>query len=141
MPLVADQVAREVAEATFDQAAFAIVAHAVRHDHLTGTEHASVIQFPQIAEQLTKPAHGLCYARPSWPCMAPVSLMLSIQLTIARPISSGESSCTKWSPATVSSFCAGNPRAKSRFAPPAMSKPGSAFTNSLGTPLVASQSA
>src|SRR5262249_21272076 len=62
-----------------------------------------------------------------------------IQPTMARPISSGESSCRKWSPATVTSVCAGNPRGESRFAPPATSNPGSAFTNSLGTPLVASQ--
>src|SRR5262249_4939657 len=64
-----------------------------------------------------------------------------IQPAMACPISSGESSWTKWSPATVTSVCAGNLRAKSRFAPPARSKPGSAFTNSLGRRLVASQSA
>src|SRR5262249_43649429 len=65
----------------------------------------------------------------------------NIQSAMARPISSGESSWTKWSPATVTSVCAGNPRAKARFAPPPTSNPGSAFTNSLGTSLVASQSA
>ena len=64
---------------------------------------------------------------------------VSIQAAMACPISSGESYWTKWSPATVTSVCAGNPRAKSRFAPAATSKPGSAFTNSLGTRLVASQ--
>src|SRR5262249_28830766 len=64
---------------------------------------------------------------------------VSIQPAMARPISSGESSWRKWSPATVTSVCAGKLRAKSRFAPPATSKPGSAFTNSLGTRLVLSQ--
>src|SRR5262249_36128929 len=64
-----------------------------------------------------------------------------IQSEMARPISSGESSWRKWSPATFTSSCARNPRAKSRFAPPTTSKPGSAFTNSLGTWLFASQSA
>src|SRR5215467_9682876 len=64
-----------------------------------------------------------------------------IQPTMARPISSGESSWTKWIPETVTSVCAGNLRAKSRTAPPVRIPPGSAFTNSLGTLLVASQSA
>src|SRR5262249_22325299 len=77
---------------------------------------------------------------PAWgnqPCQPNVP----IQSAMALPISCGESSWRKWSPATFTSVCAGNLLAKSRFAPPARSKPGSAFTNSLGTSLVASQSA
>src|SRR5262249_887130 len=64
-----------------------------------------------------------------------------IQPAMARPISSGESSWTKWTPATVTSVCAGHAQTVSRFAPPPRSAPGSAFMNSLGTSLVASHSA
>ena len=51
-------------------------------------------------------------ATPSWPCMAPVS-PTPIQPAMARPISSGESSWRKWTPATVTSACDGHPRTKS----------------------------
>ncbi len=64
-----------------------------------------------------------------------------IQPAMARPISSGESSWTKWTPATVTSVCAGKLQVKSRTAPWARIPPGSAFKNSFGTLLVASQSA
>jgi hypothetical protein len=64
-----------------------------------------------------------------------------IQPAMARPISSGESSWTKWSPAIVTSVCAGKLRAKSRTGPWARIPPGSALRKSLGTLLVASQSA
>jgi hypothetical protein len=43
-----------------------------------------------------------------------------IQPAIARPISSGESSWTKWTPLTVTSVCAGKLRACSRTLPPAI---------------------
>src|SRR5262245_9076876 len=64
-----------------------------------------------------------------------------IQPAMARPISSGESSWTKWTPAIATSVWAGHERAVSRFAPLVTSAPGSAFRNSLGTSLVANQSA
>src|SRR4029450_3048147 len=64
-----------------------------------------------------------------------------IQPATARPISSGESSWRKWTPATVTSVCAGNLRARSRTAPPARIPPGSALTHSLGTRLAARPSA
>lgn len=50
-----------------------------------------------------------------------------IQSAMARPISSGESSWTKWIPATVTSVCAGNLRTKSRSRPAERIPPGSAF--------------
>jgi hypothetical protein len=59
---------------------------------------------------------------------------------IARPISSGESSCTKWLPATVTSVWFGQLRQNSRCAPVRIA-PGSAFTNSFGIGECASQSA
>src|SRR5215469_4892605 len=60
---------------------------------------------------------------------------------MARPISSGESSWTKWRPATFTSVRAGNLRMKARSSSLARIAPGSALKNSLGTGLVDSQSA
>jgi hypothetical protein len=60
---------------------------------------------------------------------------------MALPISSGESSWTKWIPLTVTSACAGKLRASSRTLPSARIPPGSAFRNSFGTLLFFSQSA
>ena len=56
----------------------------------------------------------------------------------ARPISRGESSCTKWVPLTVTSFWFGQLRQNSRCGPVRIT-PGSALTNSLGMGLVDSQ--
>src|SRR3974377_854323 len=64
-----------------------------------------------------------------------------IQPATACPISSGESSWTKWTPLTVTSVCARRLRACSRTLPPARIPPGSAFRKSLGTLLVFSHSA
>src|SRR6516165_3126219 len=66
-------------------------------------------------------------------------LNVFIQPAMARPISSGESSWTKWTPLTVTSVCAGKLRACSRTLPSARIPPGSALRNSLGTLLVFSQ--
>src|SRR5262249_59758032 len=60
---------------------------------------------------------------------------------MACPISSGESSWTKWRPATFTSVSAGNLRMKARSSSLARIAPGAALKNSLGTPLVDSQSA
>src|SRR5881409_945715 len=65
---------------------------------------------------------------------ARAQLNVPIQPAMARPISSGESSWTKWTPATFTSYCAGHLRTKSTIARLARIPPGSAFTNSLGTP-------
>src|SRR5208282_2842713 len=64
-----------------------------------------------------------------------------IHSATARPISSGESSWTKWIPATVFSVSAGLPRTRLTSVSLARIAPGSAFRNSLGTLLVPSQSA
>jgi hypothetical protein len=64
-----------------------------------------------------------------------------IQPAMARPISSGESSWTKWIPATVFSVSAGHPRTRLTSVSLARIAPGSAFRNSLDTLLVPSQSA
>src|SRR5215470_10171089 len=58
---------------------------------------------------------------------------------MAFPMSSGESSWTKWTPLTVTSVCARKLRARSSTLPPARIPPGSAFRNSLGTLLVFSR--
>jgi hypothetical protein len=55
-------------------------------------------------------------------------------------MSSGESSCRKWLPATVTSSWFGHARQNSRWAPTRIA-PGSALTNSFGTGLVDSHSA
>src|SRR4029077_11228189 len=60
---------------------------------------------------------------------------------MAFPISSGESSWTKWTPAIVFSVSAGHPRTRLTSLSLARIAPGSAFRNSLGTSLVPSQSA
>lgn len=59
---------------------------------------------------------------------------------MARPISAGESSCTRWLPRTVTSCWFGQRRQNSRCAPTRM-EPGSALTKSLGSRLAASHSA
>ena len=50
-------------------------------------------------------------------------LNVFIQPAMARPISSGKSSWTKWTPLTVTSVCAGKLRACSRTLPPARIRP------------------
>jgi len=67
--------------------------------------------------------------------MTPRHLNAPIQPAMARPISSGESSWTKWIPGTVTSVCAGHPRTTSSNQSLARTAPGSAFTNSFGTSL------
>ena len=62
------------------------------------------------------------------------------QFAMARPISSGESSCRKWRPRTVTSVWFGQVRQKSRRDSVRMA-PGSPLMNSLGTRLRLSQSA
>src|ERR1700679_1255694 len=70
----------------------------------------------------------------------PPSANAPIQWGAARPISSGESSCTKWTPLTVFSVNAGHPRTTLTSRSLVRIAPGSAFRNSLGTLLVPSQS-
>src|ERR1700761_2013978 len=89
---------------------------------------------------ITKAAFDL-WSRPGNRHRQPGQPKVLIQAATARPISSGESSWTKWIPLTVTSVCAGKLRACSRTLPPARIPPGSAFRNSLGTLLVFSQSA
>jgi hypothetical protein len=100
---------------------------------------------PRVSERIHDGAVGsagfLFAAEPSGDLHVNSPYSFDIQPAMARPISSGESSWTKWIPATVTSSCAGHLRTKSTNQSLARIAPGSAFKNSLGTSLVASQSA